>query len=183
MPHIERVDNCWRPKKKECLAIIETPKGRRNKLNYNRETELFHLAFILPKGMVFPYDFGFVPSTLAADGDPLDVLVLMDEPADVGCIVQVRLIGVIEAEQREGKKRFVNDRLLAVSIHSSQHDGIRTIDDLHSGMIDQLEAFFVAYNKERGREFQVKDVRGPNRAAEIVDEGIREYLRKGKHAK
>ncbi len=68
MPHIEQIDNQWRRAKKECIAVIETPKGRRNKLSYDEDLELFRLDFILPKGMTFPYDFGFIPLRTLAPG-------------------------------------------------------------------------------------------------------------------
>jgi inorganic pyrophosphatase len=77
-------------------VIIETPKGSHNKYSFDEEQNIFVLRAALPSGMVFPYDFGFVPQTLADDGDPLDVLVLMDMPAFPGCAVVARLIGVIE---------------------------------------------------------------------------------------
>src|ERR687894_835887 len=77
-------------------AVIETPKGHRNKYKFDEERGLFLLDGVLPAGAVFPFDFGFVPSTTGGDGDPLDVLVLMDEPAFTGCLVRVRLLGVIE---------------------------------------------------------------------------------------
>src|SRR5215216_4797853 len=82
-------------------VIIETPKGSRNKFNYDGARALFKLGGVLPAGAVFPFDFGFVPSTVGGDGDPLDVLVLMDEPAFAGCLVRTRLVGVVEAEQTE----------------------------------------------------------------------------------
>ena len=91
-------------KKTEALqVIIETPKGSRNKYAFDESQGMFLLKKVLPAGMAFPYDFGFVPSTRAEDGDPVDVLVLMDEPAFVGCLLQCRIIGVIEGEQ--GKKK------------------------------------------------------------------------------
>jgi inorganic pyrophosphatase len=68
--------------------------------------------------MVFPYDFGFIPGTLGEDGDPLDIMVLMDEPTHVGCPVDIRLIGIIEADQTEDGKTETNDRLLGVAVHS-----------------------------------------------------------------
>src|SRR4051794_14903952 len=86
-------------KKKECRVIIETPKKRRNKFDYDPKIESFTLGGLLPEGLSFPFDFGFVPSTRAEDGDPLDVMVLMDEPAHVGCVLTVRLLGVIQAQQ------------------------------------------------------------------------------------
>src|SRR5271168_3969185 len=98
-----------------CRAIIETPKGRRSKFDYDPQTRLFRLKTVLPEGMSFPLDFGFIPSTLADDGDPTDVMVLMDEPACVGALLDVRLIGVLEAEETEKGRTEGNDRLLAVA--------------------------------------------------------------------
>src|SRR5438874_3853083 len=77
------------------------------------------------EGMMFPYDFGFIPSTLGEDGDPLDILVLMDAPAHVGCLIEVRIIGIIEAEQSEDGKTESNDRILGVAIHSYDHQDWR----------------------------------------------------------
>ncbi|HEX8920029.1 MAG TPA: inorganic diphosphatase, partial [Pyrinomonadaceae bacterium] len=71
----------------ELNVIIETPKGSRNKFNYDERHQLFKLGGVLPLGAVFPFDFGFIPSTLGGDGDPLDILLLMDEPAFPGCLV------------------------------------------------------------------------------------------------
>ena len=99
-------------KKGTCRAIIETPKGSRNKFDYDPETNLFALAGLLPEGMMFPFDFGFIPSTLGDDGDPLDIMVLMDAPANPGCLLDVRLIGVISAEQSEDRNTEKNERLL-----------------------------------------------------------------------
>src|SRR3981189_125883 len=95
-------------------VVIETPKGSRNKYALDDEEKVYRLKTVLPAGMAFPYDFGFIPSTEAEDGDPLDVLVLMDEPAFAGCLLKCRLIGVIEGEQedKDGKER--NDRIIAV---------------------------------------------------------------------
>src|ERR1700704_2993480 len=79
-------------------AIIDTPKGSRNKFKFDEKIGMFKLGGALPVGAVFPFDFGYIPSTRGGDGDPLDILILMDEPAFVGCLVPARLIGVIEAE-------------------------------------------------------------------------------------
>src|SRR5437868_10101422 len=88
-------------------VIVETPKGSRNKYAFDPEHKVFTLKKVLPAGMSFPYDFGFVPQTESGDGDPLDVIVLMEEPAFPGCMIRCRLIGVIEGEQqqRDGKKQ------------------------------------------------------------------------------
>ena len=95
-------------------VVVETPKGCRNKYKYDEGHGLWRLSKVLPLGASFPFDFGFIPSTRGEDGDPLDVLVLLDEPAFPGCVVPARLIGILEAEQTQGGKTIRNDRLVAV---------------------------------------------------------------------
>src|ERR1700722_10275166 len=163
------------PKLLHCRAIIETPKGRRNKFDYDPESNLFKLGGLLPEGMMFPFDFGFIPSTRGEDGDPLDVLVLMDEPAHVGCLLDVRLIGVIEAEQTQDGKTETNSRLLAVAIHSYSHENITSIKQVSESMLSQLEAFFISYNKLRGKKFKVTAQGGPARALKTLKDGIKAF--------
>src|SRR5207248_4141844 len=93
-------------------VVIETPKGCRNKYAFNDKLQVFALKRVLPAGMEFPYDFGFIPSTKAEDGDPLDVLALMDEPGPVGCLLKCRIIGIVEGEEGTKKDRERNDRIL-----------------------------------------------------------------------
>src|SRR5580704_5928828 len=116
--------------KRVCRAIIETPKGCGNKFDYDPDTGLFMLGGLLPEGMMFPFDFGFLPSTLGQDGDPLDVMVLMDAPAHVGCLIDVRLIGIISAEQTQNGKTKTNNRLLGVAVHSYDHEQLESINDV-----------------------------------------------------
>src|SRR5882762_4576573 len=130
MADLSSLSNQLDVKKSTCRAIIETPKGCRNKFDYDPESGLFMLGGLLPEGMLFPFDFGFVPSTLGEDGDPLDVLVLMDAPAHVGCQVDIRIVGVIAAKQGERGRTERNDRLLGIAIHSYQHEDITSIDDV-----------------------------------------------------
>ena len=121
------------------LVVIETPKGSPNKLAYEPRYGTFLLKGVLPAGAVFPFDFGFVPSTRAEDGDPLDVLVLMDAPVFPGCVVPTRPIGVIEAEQTEEGHTERNDRLLAVAANSATHRSIKALNDLSPDLIAQIE--------------------------------------------
>jgi inorganic pyrophosphatase len=167
-------------KKCTCRAIIETPKGRRNKFDYDPESNLFRLGGLLPAGMVFPFDFGFIPNTRGGDGDPLDVMVLMDEPAHVGCLLDVRIVGVMEAEQSDGAKTIENHRLLAVAMHSYAHDHVTSIEDINQSILDQLEAFFVTYNKQRGKKFKVTKRGGPKRALAIIEAGIAALKKKNR---
>src|SRR6202030_4736440 len=115
MPNLDSLSTQLDAKTRVCRAVIETPKGCRNKFDYDPDSGLFKLGGLLPEGMMFPFDFGFVPSTLGADGDPLDIMVLMDAPAHVGCLIEVRIIGVIGAKQVQHGKSEINDRLLGVA--------------------------------------------------------------------
>jgi hypothetical protein len=100
------------------VVVIETPKGSRNKYAFDPAERIFSLTKVLPAGMEFPYDFGFIPSTLAEDGDPLDALVLMDEPAFPRCRLTCRPIGVIEGVQEGKKSTERNDRVSTGSLAS-----------------------------------------------------------------
>jgi len=178
MPDLTTLAHELDRKKRTCRAIIETPKGARNKFAYDRETGLFELRGLLPEGMVFPFDFGFVPSTLAEDGDPVDILVLMDAPAHVGCLLDVRLVGAISAQQTDqGKKKVENDRLLGVSIHTYQHESIESVADVSATLLSQVEEFFISYNRQRGKVFKVTATSGPKRAVKLLEAGIRTYER------
>jgi len=168
------------PKACLCRAIIETPKGCRNKFDYDRESNLFRLGGLLPQGMMFPFDFGFIPSTLGDDGDPLDVMVLMDAPAYPGCLLDVRIIGIIEAEQSQHGKTERNDRLLAVAVHSYNHENIESIDQVSKTLLSQIEQFFVSYNKQRGKRFEITATGGPKKAVRFIKAGIKAHQRKSK---
>src|SRR4030088_514114 len=128
------------PKDDEIIkVVIETPKGSRNKYAFDEDEKAFRLKKVLPAGMAFPYDFGFVPSTEAEDGDPLDVLVLMDEPAFPGCALTCRPIGVIEGEQGEKKDKERNDRIVAVEQDAHSWADVKIIDDLGKQFERELE--------------------------------------------
>jgi inorganic pyrophosphatase len=156
-------------------AIIDTPKGSRNKYKYDEEIGVFRLGGTLPIGAVFPFDFGYLPSTKAGDGDPLDILVLMDEPAFVGCLVPAKLIGVIEADQTEGRETSRNDRLIAVAAGSRNHSHIRFLGDLNSNLVHEIERFFVSYNETKGKKFEIRGRFGPERAIALIESGVRTF--------
>jgi inorganic pyrophosphatase len=154
-------------------VIIETPKGSRNKYAFDSEQRIFELKKVLPAGMAFPYDFGFVPSTVAEDGDPTDVLVLMDEPAFPGCLLRCRLIGIIEGEQGKKKECERNDRVVAVEQENHSYAHVKHIKDLGKEFIVELEEFFVNYHELSGKEYRVLDVRGPGEAQKRIKDGMR----------
>lgn len=154
-------------------VIIETPKGSRNKFAFDPDQKIFSLKRVLPAGMVFPYDFGFLPKTMAADGDPIDVLLLMDEPAYPGIVIHSRLIGIIEGEQIEGKKKNRNDRLLAVAEANHLYANIRSWRDLPKTFMKELEEFFVNYHRLQGKEYRLIGCRGIAEAERQIKEAKR----------
>jgi len=149
-------------------VIIETPKGSRNKFAFDPDQNIFALKKVLPAGMTFPYEFGFLPQTRAEDGDPIDVLLLMDEPAFPGCSVRGRLIGVIEGEQIDGKKKIRNDRLLAVAEANHMYANIRGLKDLPAQFLHELEDFFVNYHKLEGKEYRLLGCKGAPTALKLI---------------
>ncbi len=153
------------PKDKSLVnVIVETPRGSRNKFAYDEKLGIIRLKKVLPAGMEFPYDFGFVPSTQAPDGDPVDVLLLMDESAHPGTLMRCRLIGVIEGEQSEDGKKERNDRLLAVSELSMQYAHVKDVSDLNKKILKSLQDFFVNYHALEKVDFEVLAIK-PGKAA------------------
>jgi len=154
-------------------VVIETPKGSRNKFAFNADDHIFELKKVLPAGMAFPYDFGFVPSTEADDGDPVDVLVLMDEPAFPGCLLKCRPIGVIQGEQGDKKKKVRNDRIIAVEKDAHSWADIKNIGDLGRQFVRELEEVFVDYHKLSGEQYRVLGLKGRQQARKLVKSGMR----------
>jgi inorganic pyrophosphatase len=153
-------------------AIVETPKGSRNKYKHDEERNAFILKKTLPLGAVFPFDFGFVPGTKAQDGDPIDILILMEESAFTGCFVKCRIIGAIKAEQTKNKT-VRNDRLIAVAEASSIYGHITELNQLHPGIIDEIEHFFISYNRYEGKQFVPVGRAGAEEAMSLIEETVK----------
>jgi len=154
---------------KDLNVVIDTPRYSRNKYKLDKKSGMFMLSGVLAEGHSFPYDFGFIPGTEGEDGDELDVLVLMDQPAFVGCLVTCRLIGGIKAEQKEpNKKPERNDRLLAVASKSIGYEDISSYTDLTKKVLDQIEHFFISYNQVKGKTFTPTGRFGIAAASDIV---------------
>ncbi len=153
-------------------VVIETPKNSRLKYAFDHERRVIILKKILPAGMVFPYDFGFVPSTLAPDGDPIDVLVLMDEPAFPGVVLDTRILGVIRGEDQlpSGEKQR-NDRLVGVAEAAHAFAELKTIDDLPQQLLDHMGEFFVQYPQLLGgKTYKLLGLAGPDEANHLIEE-------------
>jgi inorganic pyrophosphatase len=161
------------------VAVIETPRDSGNKLKFDPELGVYRLDRVLPVGMAFPFDFGFIPGTLAEDGDPLDVIVLLDSPVHPGCVVLARMIGVIEAEQQDGGaghwKR--NDRVVAVAGGPKGHASLRALRDMDPFELDAIESFFFSYHALDGDKFRVTSRAGSAAAATALRRAVKAYQR------
>lgn len=154
---------------KPISIIVETPKNSSQKYVYNRKTRLFELKKILPEGMKFPYDFGFIPGTKGADGDPLDIVLIAEFGTFPGCAVDVNIIGALQCEQEEpGKQPYRNDRFIAVPLASMLFKHITGIHALPGELIRQLADFFKNYNLEEGKRFEVTGMLHATAAAALL---------------
>lgn len=125
-------------------VVVEAPRGSHVKLKYEPKDDVFVFDRALKKGLTYPYDWGFVPGTEGDDGDPIDAMVLGDEPTWPGIVIPVKPIGMIRLSQRHGRKRERNDRIIAVRIDDVRRHGARRIP---RALIEELEAFFVSASK------------------------------------
>lgn len=150
-------------------AVIETPKGCAAKYNFDEETGLFKLKKILPEGLVFPFHFGFIPQTIAEDGDPIDVLVLMDEPSWPGCYIECRVIGNIKAQQHRSNNPVVrNDRIVAAAVESCRFKMIKELSSLDAAFINEIINFFISYTRPEDKNFRVMGKQGSQAAIESI---------------
>jgi inorganic pyrophosphatase len=151
-------------------VIVESPKGSGHKFDHDAETNQFKLKKILPAGLVFPFDFGFIPGTKGEDGDPLDVIVISEITTFPGCVMDCYLIGAFEVEQTERDGKTVrNDRFLAVPEVSQLFSEIKDISDMPDATLNQIERFFQNYNEQAGKKFEVLKRVGRVTAQKLVE--------------
>jgi inorganic pyrophosphatase len=138
----------------EINVVIETPSGSRTKYAWNPRAGAFAVRKVLPLGTTFPYDFGFVTASKADDGDPLDVLVLADEPLALGCLVQCRVLGALECKTSEPDGKEVrNDRVVAVPTASIVGAEWQTLADIGDRLVREIGDFLASYTRREGRSF------------------------------
>lgn len=153
----------------ELRVVIETPRGSRYKYAFDVETKALELKTMLARGLSFPYDYGFVPQTLADDGDPADVLLIMEEPVHPLSVVRARLLGGFGLT-KDGTR---NDRLLARPLTmkgvSTSTDAYESLDDLSPEELQQIERFLSEYSEEQGHDIRLLGRYGPDEAIRLVD--------------
>ena len=153
-------------------AIIEIPKNSSNKYEYDGELNMFRLDRALYSPMHYPGDYGFVPGTLADDGDPLDVLTLVDEPSFTGCIMEVRPVGVLYmVDEREN-----DQKLLAVPNRNPRFDSIHTMDQVFPHIRREIEHFFSIYKELQGANTKMQGWGGPPESRKLINQCRQAYL-------
>lgn len=148
--------------------IIETPKGSAQKYDYDPKLKGYYLKKILPTGMFFPYDFGFIPHTKGEDGDPLDVIMLSEFHSFPGCIVECRIVGAITAKQESEKGMIRNDRFIGIPMLSLVFAEVADIADLPGKLLQELEDFFINYNKIEGKKFKPLGIVNAKAARKLI---------------
>jgi len=161
---------------KPVTAIIESPKGCNHKYDFEPDKNVFKLKKLLPAGLVFPFDFGFIPDTKGDDGDPLDIIVISEIDSFPGCCMDCRIVGAIEAEQTERNGDSMrNDRFLGILDISEVYNDISEVEDLPEGIMSQLENFFVNYNKQAGKKFKILQVIDAEKAYKMIKKQKKQF--------
>jgi len=158
--------------------VVETPKGGRAKMKYDEKADVFRFEKLLPLGQAFPFDFGFLPSTEGGDGDPLDVLLIGEEPAPVGCVVLGKIVGVLEGKQTEKGRNERNDRIIAIPIDGKSRKPMMPAPRIDKELTKSISDFFVSYNALQGKKFVPLGMHGRKRALQLVKSGIKQVQRK-----
>jgi len=153
-------------------AVIEVGSGTRDKYEFNSNWEAFVLDRVIPSSVVFPVEYGFVPQTWFDDDDPLDIMVLSYEPLEIGCVVKVRVIGVLVIEDEKGE----DPKILSVLVNDARFDGWTDIGHVHPHKLREIQEFFETYKRlERPKWAKFKEWKDSSRAKEIVGYALQKY--------
>jgi inorganic pyrophosphatase len=158
-------------------AVVETPRGARAKLKYEPALRVFMLSKALMLGLSYPFDWGFIPSTIAEDGDPLDVMIIHDAATFPGLVLKCRVIGVLQVLQRDGRKRERNDRIMAVPMHCHLEEPLDDARKLPRQVQQELEKFFMATDELESKTLEFLGWKGPAAATRLIQDGARKFVK------
>ena len=151
-------------------VIVETPKGSQFKYKYDTIKERFEVNKALPVGLVFPYDFGYIPGTKGEDGDPLDVLIFSEFSFLQGTMIECRVIGSMKAEQTEGKETIRNDRIFVTPDIKGFYPVYKSLKDIQKEKLKEIEKFFVYYNSMQDKVFKPLGILTAKQTMKIIQQ-------------
>jgi inorganic pyrophosphatase len=151
-------------------AIVETQRGSRVKFSYDTETGQFRAKKLLALGYVFPFPFGFLPSTRGADGDPIDVLLLTDAVLPMGTLVELKPLGIIEIEQNEDGRRVRNDRLLGAPLLEGDEGRIERLSEVSERLVYEIEEFLVGYQRAENKQVRIIGRGDAGKAEQLIQQ-------------
>jgi inorganic pyrophosphatase len=158
-------------------VVVETPRGSRAKFAYDPKLETFALTKSLLTGRTYPHDWGFIPSTKADDGDPLDIMIIHDAATFPGLVVTCRVIGVLQIEQKSKNKFERNDRLFAVPRRSHSEQAIKDVRDISRPVQQELEKFFIATDELEDKKLKILGWKGPKVAVQSIKNGAKTFAK------
>jgi len=161
-------------------AVIEIPKGSRNKYEYDKDMEAFALDRVLYSPFHYPAEYGIIPQTLWDDGDPMDIIVLMDQPTFPGCVIESRPIGImrmIDSASLSPQSRESDDKILSVPVNDPKYNNVKSIDDVPKAILDEIAHFFKEYKKLEGKKTEVLGWKGVEAAIKALNHSIELYRR------
>jgi inorganic pyrophosphatase len=161
-------------------VVVETPRGSRAKFDYDPKLESFALSKSLLTGLTYLHDWGFLPSTKADDGDPLDIMLIHDAATFPGLVVTCRVIGILQIVQKEKNKSERNDRLFAVPRCSHSEKALKDVSDLTKPIREELEKFFIATDELDDKKLNVIGWKGPKAAVQAIKDAAKSFAKEDK---
>src|SRR6201996_4679853 len=161
----------------DVYVVVETPRGSRAKFDYDPKLKTFTLSKSLLTGLTYPHDWGFVPSTKADDGDPLDIMVIHVAATFPGIVLTCRVIGILQIEQKSKKKTERNDRLFAVPRRSHSEQALRDVADLTKPIREELEKFFIATDELEDKTLKIIGWKGPKAAVQAIKDAAKAFTK------
>jgi inorganic pyrophosphatase len=151
-------------------VIVETPKGSQFKYKYDPKKEWFTVHKALPVGLIFPYDFGFIPGTKGDDGDPLDVLIMSEFSFIQGSMLECKVIGSMKAEQTDKEETIRNDRIFVYPDLKGFYPVYNSMEDIQKEKLKEIESFFIYYNSIQDKNFKPLGILGAKETLKIINQ-------------
>ncbi|QQS42886.1 MAG: inorganic diphosphatase [Acidobacteriota bacterium] len=156
-------------------VLIEIPKGSRNKYEYDKELKVIKFDRMLFSSVHYPADYGYIPETLAADGDPLDVLVLVWEPTFPGCLIETKPIGVLKMRDDKGE----DEKILAVPVSDPLWNHLNELEDAPPHLVREIEHFFAVYKELEHKKVEIDGWEGRVAAEKVIGDCFERFAREG----